>query len=173
VGWGVRWSISTCGDFAARVFAVPHYSRQSPDGKLGGPARQLVLTIGDPILALWISTYTLPEYTDHRWPGAWQCTMFRNNGGGLASDLIREAVSATRACWGDPPELGMITFVDADKVRHKRDPGRCYLRAGFARDGKTQGGLLCFRMTPTAMPLARAPAGYQYQLFPTSPTRSP
>ena len=25
----------------------------------------------------------------------------------------------------------MITFVDADKVRRKRDPGRCYIKAGF------------------------------------------
>ncbi len=25
----------------------------------------------------------------------------------------------------------MVSFVDATKVRHKRDPGRCFLRAGF------------------------------------------
>lgn len=27
--------------------------------------------------------------------------------------------------------MGIVTFVDAAKVRHKRDPGRCYRKAGF------------------------------------------
>jgi len=36
---------------------------------------------------------------------------------------------------------GCITFVDEDKTRHKRDPGYCYLRAGYEPAGRTQGGL--------------------------------
>jgi hypothetical protein len=51
----------------------------------------------------------------------------------------------------------MVTFVDARKVRHKRDPGRCYIRAGFEPDGETKGGLLAFRMRPEMMPEAEAP----------------
>jgi len=45
-----------------------------------------------------------------------------------------------------------VTFVNAGKVKHKRDPGRCYLRAGFKRVGETKGGLLAFQMLPAEMP---------------------
>jgi hypothetical protein len=46
----------------------------------------------------------------------------------------------------------MITFVDPSKVRKKRDPGRCYLRAGFAPAGTTKGGLIALQMIPENMP---------------------
>lgn len=51
----------------------------------------------------------------------------------------------------------MVSFVDASKVRRKRDPGRCYRRAGFQLVGETKGGLLAFQMLPDAMPDAAAP----------------
>jgi hypothetical protein len=63
------------------------------------------------------------------------------------------------------PEFGMVTFVDADEVRRKRDPGRCYLRAGFTRDGETVGGLLALRLSLDAMPPSRAPLGAQMELI--------
>lgn len=71
----------------------------------------------------------------------------------------------TRHHWPDVPALGMVTFVDASKVRHKRDPGRCYLRAGFRRVGETKGGLLAFQLLPTEMPDARPPLVRQSELF--------
>ena len=77
--------------------------------------------------------------------------MFRNEGAGLSSSLIRSAVAITRARWEAPP-LGIVSFVDASKVRRKRDPGRCYIRAGFRLVGETKGGLLAFQMTPAEMP---------------------
>jgi hypothetical protein len=74
-------------------------------------------------------------------------SLFRNEGAGLASDLIRAAVWYTATHW-DPPPLGIVSFVDEDKVRKKRDPGRCYKRAGFEHVGYTKGGLLVFQMLP-------------------------
>jgi hypothetical protein len=61
-------------------------------------------------------------------------------------------VAATLAHYGPPPALGMVTFVNAAKVRHKRDPGRCYLRAGFRRVGLTKGGLVALQLLPEDMP---------------------
>jgi hypothetical protein len=72
--------------------------------------------------------------------------------------MIREAIAVTRWKW-EPPELGMVTFVDARKVRHKRDVGRCYLRAGFRSVGETKGGLLAFQMLPHEMPEPQMPIG--------------
>jgi hypothetical protein len=48
----------------------------------------------------------------------------------------------------------MVTFVDAEQVRRKRDPGRCYLRAGFCRVGQTRGGLVALQLLPEDMPEA-------------------
>lgn len=156
------WSLSTCGAWPVRVFAAPHYSRQNPDSsKVGGPGFQLVLTAGDPVCAVWMTTLTRPEFTKHAWPGAWNNSLFRNQGAGLSSELIRAAVAVTRHEWGEPPPQGMVTFVDAAKVRHKRDPGRCYLRAGFRRVGETTGGLLVFHLAPSDMPQPEQPAGPQ------------
>lgn len=77
------------------------------------------------------------------------------------SELILEAVAATRAVYGDAPPLGMVTFVNAEKVRRKRDPGRCYLRAGFRRVGLTAGGLVALQLLPAGMPPPCAPLGMQ------------
>lgn len=94
-------------------------------------------------------------------------------GGGLASDLIRDAVAATRAVWGDPPPLGMVTFINTAKVRRKRDPGRCYLRAGFRRVGETAGGLIALQLLPGDFPAASAPLGQQAELLLTPALESP
>jgi hypothetical protein len=53
----------------------------------------------------------------------------------------------------------MVTFVDRTKTRTKRDPGRCFLRAGFVPDGETKGGLVALHLAPESMPDAATPIG--------------
>lgn len=156
------WEISHRCDPRARVLADRHYNRQ----KIGStnfapPGRCLVLyrETGD-AEAFWITSWPYAQYVRHAWAGAWVCSAFRNEGAGLSSDLIRAAVAATRAYYGTPPSLGMITFVNTKKVRTKRDPGFCYLRAGFRPAGTTAGGLLAFQMLPSDMPDAAPPKGF-------------
>jgi hypothetical protein len=69
------------------------------------------------------------------------CAVFRNEGSseGRSSDLIRAAVQIARERWGHER---LYTYVNPGKVRRKRDPGRCFLRAGFRRCGVTKSGLL-------------------------------
>lgn len=102
--------------------------------------------------AFWVTSWPFAQYVKHAWPGAWMCSAFRNEGPVLSSELVRDAVACTRYVYGDPPPTGMVTFVNAHKVRHKRDPGRCFLRAGFTRCGETKGGLVALRMDPRDMP---------------------
>ncbi len=141
----MRWSPSWRNDPEARAVADRHYNRQSP-GASGfmPPGRALVLKIGS--LAVWGSSWPYAEYVMHEWAGAWMNSLFRNEGAGLSSELITEAVAATMGEWGPPPELGFVTFVDAGKVRRKRDPGRCYRRAGWRHVGFTRGGLWAFQL---------------------------
>ena len=97
--------------------------------------------------------------------------MFRRESGPLASELIREAVAVTRWHWPDVPALGMVTFINRDKVRPKRDFGYCYRQAGFKECGETKGGLLALQLTPDAMPDAEMPIGAVGSLWPALPFR--
>ena len=105
------------------------------------------------------------EYVMHAWAGAWICSAFRNEGAGLSSSLITSAVACTRQIWGEPPDMGMITFVDQTKVKPKANPGYCYLRAGFKSAGHTKGGLIALQLLPADMPQKAEPFGFQRRLL--------
>ena len=138
------WQKSNRADPEARVIADRHYNRQ----KVGAPqfvppGRCMVLK--NPT-AFWVTSFPFAQYVKHEWAGAWVCSAFRNEGDVLSSTLIKAAVAKTvqfhfdTATWErDPlPALGMITFVDPRKTRHKRDPGRCFRKAGFVYAGRTK-----------------------------------
>lgn len=167
----MRWMLSHRADRKAREVADRHYNRQ----KVGTPqfvppGRCVVLFSTTPTgRALWVTSWPFAEYVKHAWAGAWVCSAFRNEGAATASDLIREAVAATRFAFGPPPPLGMVTFVDRSKVRptkvHGRDTwGWTYQRAGFEPCGETAGGLLAFRLDPDNMPPAAPALGMAMQL---------
>lgn len=158
-----RWHLSSRFDPVAKRLADRHYNRQKPDSpQFVPPGRCLVLRT-DAADALWVTSWPFAEWVRHAWAGAWVNSCFRNESPHLSSELIREAVAATRSVW-EPPALGMVTFVDASKVRRKRDPGRCYVRAGFERVGFTKGGLVALQLFPDAMPSPHPAQGTQTAL---------
>lgn len=129
----MTWLLSHRADPYALPLADRHYSRQKPGTpQFVPPGRCVVLrsTCGN---AVWVTSWPFAEHVKHAWAGAWICSFFRNEGAGLSSNLIQEAVAVTRWVWPEIPHLGMVTFIDAGKVRHKRNPGRCYTSAGFHR----------------------------------------
>jgi len=153
----MRWTVSHRFDADVLPLADRHYNRR----KVGSPqfvppGRCLVFKTVD-LKAVWTTSWPFARYVRHAWPGAWVNSLFRTEGAGLASELIREAVAATRACWPAVPDLGMVSFVDAAKTRRKRDPGRCYRKAGFRHVGFTKGGLWVYQMLPAEMPAAQQP----------------
>lgn len=153
------WALSWRADPHARQLADRHYNRQ----KIGAaqfvpPGRCLVLTTPD---AFWITSWPFAEYVKHAWAGAWVCSAFRNEGSDLSSTLVTAAVAASRWRWPDVPDLGMVTFVDPSKTRRKRDPGRCFRKAGFEPVGFTKGGLVALQLLPDAMPEPLSPTGVE------------
>lgn len=150
----MRWTRSHRADKRALPLADRHYNRQKPGSPQFVPPGRNIVLLTEKADALWVSSWPFAEYVRHAWAGAWVCTMFRNESAALSSELIREAVAVTRSIWGDPPPLGMVTFINSAKVRHKRDPGRCYLKAGFERCGMTKGGLHAVILRPERMPPA-------------------
>jgi len=147
-----HWIRSHRADPEVVPLADRHYNRQKIGApQFAPPGRCLVLKT--PALdAFWITSWPFAQYVKHAWGGAWICSAFRNESDILSSILILEAVEATIEEFGEPPDIGMVTFVNKDKVRHKRDPGRCYLKAGFKYCGMTKGGLVALQMLPCDMP---------------------
>jgi len=191
----MRWHVSHRCDAGVRPLADRHYNRQSIGAdNFVPPGRCLVLRT-DPMRAFWVTSWPFAEFVRHAWGGAWVCSAFRNEGGaGVSSDLIIEAVAATRHRWPDVPALGMITFVDASKVKAKGKPGLCYKIAGFRQPpcawcspcgkfggpyhgpfcerchdfkgrARTEGGLVVWQMRPEDMPPAEVPHGGQATMF--------
>lgn len=152
----MRWHLSNRADPRARELADRHYNRQKKGARQFVPPGKCLVLLTDAATALWVTSWPFAEYVQHAWGGAWMCSAFRNESRELhlSSELIVEAVAATRAFFGDPPALGMVTFVDPSKTRRKRDPGRCYLRAGFRHVGFTKGGLVALQLLPADMPAA-------------------
>jgi hypothetical protein len=96
-------------------------------------------------------------------------SLFRNEGCERSSNLIREAIAATRYQW-DPPTEGMITFVDpkavpGTPVRGERIYGYCYKAAGFRHVGFTKGGLWAWQILPDEMPEPIPAIGMQWGLI--------
>jgi hypothetical protein len=149
----MRWYRSYRADVRALPLADRHYNRQKPGTPQFVPPGRCLALLTAGADAVWVTSWPFAEYVKHAWPGAWVCSIFRNeNRANVSSELIREAVAATRAHYGESPSLGMVTFVDAQKVRRKRDPGRCFIKAGFRRVGKTKGGLVALQLLPLDMP---------------------
>lgn len=153
------WQKSNRADPKAREIADRHYNRQKPGTpQFVPPGRCCVFYAEtDTGKAFWVTSYPFKEYVKHQWAGAWVCSAFRNERAGKASEMIIQAVAATRAYFGEPPELGMITFIDSKKVKPtivhgKPTWGRTYELAGFKFVGKTKGGLLAFQLLPEDMP---------------------
>jgi hypothetical protein len=76
------------------------------------------------------------------------CAVFRNEGAGLSSDLIREA---DELAWQRWPGERHFTYVDGSKIRRKRDPGRCFVRAGWSVAGHSKNGLVLLERMPSPM----------------------
>lgn len=106
----MHWRRSWRCDPEARVLADRHYNRQSVGAdNFVPPGRCLILKAGDPVRAIWVTSWPFAEYVKHRWGGAWVCSCFRNEGlvGALASTLIEQAVAATVAYFGPPPRRAL------------------------------------------------------------------
>lgn len=127
-------------DEGARL-ADRHYSRRSPgDPQFVPPGRPFIM-LSRCGQALWAVVHGfVPGTTMKRW----RCTIFRNEGAGLSSSLIREATNLTMTYWlqryGALPPERLTTEIDWSKVRRKRDPGRCFIRAGWIPTHCTLGG---------------------------------
>lgn len=149
------WRQTHKRDQRARLLADRHYSRVRRGSPQFAPPGSCLVLVTPEYDALWVTSWQ--KHAMHAWAGAWNCSLFRNESGNKASLLIRDAVAATRAHYGDPPPQGMITFIDIRKIRPIKvrgvwKYGWTWGKAGFDVAGVSDGGLLVLQMLPHQMP---------------------
>lgn len=137
-----QWVQTKDADPDGRALYHRHYSRRVyKDGrqpaKFVGPGSYVVL-----ILPELDALFVWRKFIDDAIPKqvGINCAVFRNEGRRLSSDLILEAEPFALAKW--PDDRRLYTYINTQKVRRKRDPGRCFRKAGWTPAGWTRGGLL-------------------------------
>lgn len=125
------------GNDTAREIFEQHYSRRRyADERI----RLLIVGPGEKLLLLAPDANAVFAWRKFKSDDGQQginCAIFRNEGPNRSSDLIR---AADLIAWEHWPGERHYTYVDPKKVRRKRDPGRCFLRAGWRHAGWTKGG---------------------------------
>lgn len=131
---GEGWIEVRDGNDTGRAIFDRHYSRyRYADGRkpllFVGPGEKMVLLWHD---ARALFVWRRFRSADHQ-QGV-NCAIFRNEGAGLASSLIRAADLMADQRW---PGERHYTYVNPRAVR-STNPGCCFLRAGWRRCGVTK-----------------------------------
>lgn len=129
------WWLTKDGDRACVELFARHYTaRNLPNRTLFvGPGEKVVLRtwVGDACFA-W------RKFIDDSGQEGINCCFFRNESAHLSSELVLQADRVADALW---PHSRHYTHVNAAKVR-SRNPGYCFLVAGWKRSGLTKTGLI-------------------------------
>lgn len=155
------WHKSHRADLDARLLADRHYNRQKIGSPQFVPPGSCCVFITADRKAFWVTSAPIAAYVKHAWAGAWVCSAFRNESSAKASELITAALAASRFHYQNlVPFLGMVTFIDREKVKPTMVRGiptwgYTYKRAGFKEAGETKGGLLALQILPHEMPPAQ------------------
>ena len=139
-----HWRFTTDGDPYGMALYERHYScRGYKDGRqrrlfIGPGEKMALLTQCARALFVW------RKFLDDSGQQGVCCAVFRNESGIKSSLLIREAMEVAWSRWSGER---LYTFVNAGQVRSK-NPGACFLMAGWRRVGMTRGGLHILEATP-------------------------
>jgi len=140
-----------------------HYTRQKPGTRLcTRPGINLCFVLEDGTAA-FVTWRPIPRIGRMDRLEAWECTLFRNEGGGKSSDLIREAVALIWDKWGWPPRDGLITAVGIAETASGRgkwsQPGQCFVKAGWKPIGEKNGKAWLQAPHPVAEPKQKNTGG--------------
>jgi hypothetical protein len=125
---------------AARL-ADEHYSRRTVGSpQFMPPGQTLVLLTPDELAVFgWWRPDPSSGITAMNGLDGWTCTIFRNTGPTLSSELILDAERELLTRYDCGPD-GLITYVRDDKIRSP-NPGYCFKMAGWSVTGRSADGL--------------------------------
>jgi hypothetical protein len=131
------WWLTKDGDVSCLALYERHYScYRYRDGRrrsqFVGPGESIVLrTDAADALFVW------RRFIDDSGQEGVNCAVFRNESAYLSSELIRQADAIADHVW---PGSRHYTYVSPKDIR-SRNPGFCFIAAGWRRCGVTRGGL--------------------------------
>jgi hypothetical protein len=133
------WYLSKDGDLSLlemyeRHYSCYHYADGRKRTQFVGPGQNIVLRTGDAdAMFVW------RKFIDDSGQQGVNCAVFRNEAPQryLSSELIRQADAVADHCW---PGERHYTYVNPKGVR-SRNPGYCFVAAGWRKCGVTKGGL--------------------------------
>lgn len=134
------WEVVGKCDRRAVALADRHYSRRQPGTRqFMPPGQTLVLMTPDGRAVFgWWRPHPAAGIRAMNGLDGWTCTIFRNEGAGLSSDLILAAEAELRQRHDCGPD-GLLTYVWDSRVA-SRNPGYCFIRAGWRRGGRSADG---------------------------------
>lgn len=146
--FGDGWIAVKDGNASARALFDRHYSRRR---YRGGRKRALFVGPGEKMVLLTPCARAVFVWRKFRSADAQRgvnCAVFRNEGAGRSSALIREADAMAFARW---PGERHYTYVNPRKVR-SLNPGFCFQMAGWRRCGITKcHRLVILELEPTGL----------------------
>jgi hypothetical protein len=154
----MNWMVAPSGKFepAGARLADRHYSRRnigSPQFMPPGQTLVLVTPLGDAVFGWWRPHPDSGLVAMNKLDG-WTCSIFRNEGRLLSSDLILEAEQALAERYTCGPD-GLLTYVFDSKIRSV-NPGFCFKAAGWKRRGRSADGKKTLLYKPFALAGRRA-----------------
>ena len=145
---GANWYPVRDGDPRASAIYERHYScvnikarRRTGDKRICGPGEKMVLMTQD-CRALFV--WRKAERPDLAGQQGVYCSVFRNEGEALSSELVREA---EQLAWRRWPGERLYTYINPREIR-STNPGYCFQVAGWRKCGMTQGGLVILEKRP-------------------------
>lgn len=136
------WERTTKFDKRGAELADRHYSRRTVGSPQFMPPGQTIVLVGrQGYPAVWGWWRPHPRYSKVAMNGlnGWTCTIFRNEGCILSSELVLEAEAALQDFAEDCGPDGMLTYVWDKKVA-SRNPGYCFKCAGWRPIGRSADG---------------------------------
>ena len=118
-----------------RHYSARHYKDSRPRRQFCPPGEKMVL-LTEACDALFVWHHPVMERLSGQ-EGV-NCTIFRNEGPVLSSELIREACDLAWQRW---PGQRLFTYVADAKIRSS-NPGACFQKAGWRRCGRNADGRL-------------------------------
>lgn len=136
----------------AGVLADRHYSRRTRGSDQFMPPGQTLVLVSKDLTAVF--GWWRPD----PWTGlqamngldGWTCTIFRNEGDVLSSQLILEAEQALKAAGHGCGPDGLITYVYDQKVQ-STNKGCCFKKAGYRVTGRSVDGRKTLLQKPWAL----------------------
>lgn len=150
---GLRhWQRGIKFDRAGALLADGHYSRRKVGSPQFMPPGETIVLLTVDELAVWGWWRPAPSSGLASMNGldGWTCSIFRNTGPLLSSDLILDAELAIEATGYTCGPSGLLTYVWDRKVR-STNPGYCFKMAGWIPCGRSADGKKTLLWKPRAL----------------------